>query len=250
MAVTSAALSIQPIQKRSAEQLAVVELRRLIVAGVLPAGERLTEVGLAEQLQLARATVRVALHQLSTEGLVSLVPYTGWSVASLTPDDAWEIFTLRSCIEGLAARLATERLAAESDGAGRKKIETAFAALVSACQQHPDQIAAPHIAAPLIAECDFDLHRTIVQLSGHSRLAYQYRQLESQVRMYIASSDALITDPGIIVAQHQPIIEAVIAGRADEAAALATQHNLSEGEVLVRHLRKRAFEAGAIPQRQ
>jgi DNA-binding GntR family transcriptional regulator len=231
MAVTSATLSlkssIKPVQKRSAEQLAVTELRRLIVAGVLPAGERLTEVGLAEQLQLARATVRVALHQLSTEGLVALVPYTGWSVARLMPDDAWEIFTLRSSLEGLAARLATQRL----DPGGRQQIAGAFAQLVDAC------VRADH---PLIAERDFDLHRTIVQLAGHGRLADQYRNLEQQVRMYIASSDALITDPQVIIAQHRPIVDAMLVGDDEEAGRLAANHNLSEGEVLVAHLKAKA----------
>jgi DNA-binding GntR family transcriptional regulator len=221
------AAGIKPVHKRSAEQLAVEQLRGLIAAGGIRPGARLTEIGLADQLQVARATVRVALHQLNAEGLVTLVPYTGWSVASLSPGDAWEIYTLRSSLEGLAARLATQRL----DGAGRQLIGGAFAELVDACGRADHR---------LIAERDFDLHRTIVQLAGHGRLADQYRNLEQQVRMYIASSDALIADPQAIVAQHRPIADAILAGDDGEAGRLAADHNLSEGGILVAHLKTKA----------
>jgi DNA-binding GntR family transcriptional regulator len=89
----------------------------------------------------------------------------------------------------------------------------------------------------MMAERDFDLHRALMELSGHGRLIEQYRQIEHQVRMYISSSDALIANPKHIVQQHLQLVEAVLAGRDDVAARLAEQHNLTEGEVLVAHLK-------------
>lgn len=41
-------------------------------------------------------------------GLVVLTPYSGWHVAELDEADIRERYTLRGCLEGLAARLAAE----------------------------------------------------------------------------------------------------------------------------------------------
>ncbi|MCX7865321.1 MAG: GntR family transcriptional regulator, partial [Novosphingobium sp.] len=65
------------VQKRSAEVQAADKLREAIVSGRIPLGARLTEVSSAEQLGVARSTIRTALHQLVQDGLVIQVPYTG-----------------------------------------------------------------------------------------------------------------------------------------------------------------------------
>ena len=100
---------LAPITRRSAESLALDRLRQAIIGGALPAGSRLTEMALAEQLATSRATIRTALHHLVAEGLAVQVPYTGWMVTSLTANDAWELVTLRASFESLAASLAAER---------------------------------------------------------------------------------------------------------------------------------------------
>jgi DNA-binding GntR family transcriptional regulator len=222
--------AIKPVQKRSAESQAAESLRESIVSGAIEPGVRLTEAKLAEQLQLSRATVRTALHQLSQEGLIIQIPYTGWEVMSLEADDAWELYTLRSALEALAARLLAERLTDIS----RREIEKSFGTLVQACEK-PD--------SRKIAQADFALHKTIIEMSCHRRLIEQYRLVEQQVRIYIMSSDALITDVKQIIAQHRPIIDAIFAGDALNAAYLAAAHNLSEGQVLVKFLKDRSAAA-------
>ncbi len=77
------------------------QLRHDIVFGALSPGDRLTEMKLAADFELSRATIRTALQQLATEGLIVQMPYTGWAVVSLTAHSAWELYTLRSPLEGL-----------------------------------------------------------------------------------------------------------------------------------------------------
>jgi DNA-binding GntR family transcriptional regulator len=98
-------IGIGPVVKVSAEARAADALRESIVAGKIEPGARITEVNLANRMSISRATVRVALHQLTKEGLVTQVPYTGWKVISLSAHDVWELYTLRSAIERLAGRL-------------------------------------------------------------------------------------------------------------------------------------------------
>jgi DNA-binding GntR family transcriptional regulator len=224
---------MQAVQKRSAEMLATDELRNSIVTGGLEPGTRLTEINLSDRLQVSRGTVRSALQLLSVEGLVTLVPYTGWSVMRLSSRDAWELYTLRASLESLAARLAAEELSATT----QTSLDAALASLIDACASH-DQKA--------IADRDFDLHKTIVDASGHKRLVEQYRLVEQQVRTYIASSDALISDPSAIVAQHEPILAAIFARKSASAAKLSEAHNITEGTKLMNYLRRHEASAANI----
>lgn len=218
-------LSITPVSKMPVEVQAAEALRDAIVAGRIAPGSRITESQLATQMNLSRASVRAALHQLAKEGLTSLKPYTGWTVVALSANDVWELYTLRSSLERLAARLLVE----SGDVEKTSTFASAYLALTGACAQG-DEAA--------IAEADFALHKALIQQSGHGRLSTQYETIERQIRMCIKSSDALVESPAAILEQHRPLAEAVLAGRADEAAQWAEMHNLIEGAKLREHLER------------
>jgi len=76
-------------------------LREEIVDGRLTAGDRLTEVGLAERLRVSRSTVREALRSLEARGLVEVLPYLGARVSVLSQADALELFRVRAAVEPL-----------------------------------------------------------------------------------------------------------------------------------------------------
>lgn len=228
-AKTSLAKAPQPhrIQKMPVEVQATQALRTDIVTGALAPGARLTEMKLAADFGLSRATIRTALQQLTKEGLVLQTPYTGWAVVTLTPKSAWELYTLRSALEGLAARLSAEALTAEA----RATLEQAFAALVEVCGRN---------APDAIADADFTLHKTIIALANHSRLEFQYQMVEQQIRMYIRCSDGFISDPSEIVEQHRAIVSSILSGTPDAAAHESERHNLLEGRRLVAALEAQA----------
>lgn len=218
--------ALAKIERRSTESQALDRLREAIVGGTLAAGARLTEQALAAHLGTSRATIRTALHHLVAEGLAVQVPYTGWMVTSLGADDAWELVTLRAGFERLAASLAAERATAE----GRAAITDAFEAMSRSARSRRGAAA---------TAADFEFHRAIVAASGHERLAEHYRRVAQQVRILIASSNALMSDPGQLVAQHKPIYEAILARDAGAAGDLALRHVEDEGATLLAHLRAR-----------
>lgn len=91
-------------------------LRELILNGALPQGERVTEAGLAELLQVSRTPVRLALAVLEQEDLVIGSPNRGFHVRRFTIDDMHDSIEVRSTLEGMAARLAAEKgLSADQD---------------------------------------------------------------------------------------------------------------------------------------
>ncbi|MFT3688984.1 GntR family transcriptional regulator [Paenirhodobacter sp.] len=218
---------LRPVARQSTETLVTDALRDYILSGEVAPGGRLTEIALSEQLGVARATLRTALHRLAAEGIILQIPYTGWQVASLTPQDVWEIWTLRGSLESLASRLA----------AAREEPEVRIA-LDRACQDLLDACASGGVQA--MSDADFALHRAIVEAAGHGRLAAQYRIVEQQVRLFIATSNRHVaTGPEDILAQHEPLIAALRARDPEAAARAAWQHDETEGHRLTEWLAHR-----------
>ena len=211
------------ITKTTLDVRAADILRQRIIDGELPAGERLTEIRLSEEFDLSRGTIRAALRLLLSEKLLIQVPYRGWEVAALTSDDAYELQTLRSPMDSLAARLAAERLTPS----GEKSLSRAFRSLERVCKGD-DRGAA--------ARTDFELHKTIVGISGHRRLGEFYELIAVHIQRYIFSSDALLRSDLELVDQHRPIVEAIFAKDGERAAGEACFHNDSEGKRLVEYL--------------
>ncbi|MGF1662814.1 MAG: GntR family transcriptional regulator [Kineosporiaceae bacterium] len=85
-------------------------VRDLIVGGAYGPGDRLGEVELAQALGVSRTPVREALRRLSAEGLVEITPNKGARVVLHDETDLDHVFELRAQVEGLAARLAADRV--------------------------------------------------------------------------------------------------------------------------------------------
>lgn len=227
--------TVGKVQKRSAEVQAADVLRAAIVSGGIPLGARLTEISAAEQLGVARSTIRTALHQLVQDGLVIQIPYTGWTVMTLSSRDAWELYTLRVSLETLAAGLVADKIALKQGAETiSESLTEAFATLKAACRTRDSAV---------IAAADMALHKRIILLSGHRRLSDQYSRIEHQVLIYIRSSDALVAEPEQIIRQHQPLIDALLKGDRAAASAALSRHIEDEGAVLVEHLKAAESES-------
>jgi DNA-binding GntR family transcriptional regulator len=213
------------VHRRSLDRRAADVLREEILSGRFPPGFRLVETWLAQQLHVSRGTVRAALAELAHQGLVEQVAYTKWSVPDLKAQDAWELYTLRASLEGLASYLAAEAMTV----AGQASLKESFARLVEAARVGN--------VGPAV-EADLALHKTIVALANHRRLTKQYEILEQQVRRYMASSNALMHDTQEVGDQHRPLVEAILAGKPTEAEALAKAHNMTEGRKLFGRLKE------------
>ncbi|HEV7135495.1 MAG TPA: GntR family transcriptional regulator [Steroidobacteraceae bacterium] len=197
----------ETINRQSLEAQAADLLRRQILGGELPAGERLLEIPIADRLGLSRGTIRAALRRLIEEGLVCHIPYTGYQVIEFADHDLWELYTLRGALESLATRLA----ALSIDGHGSGQLRAAFAQLLAAAE------AEDHERADRL---DRELHKLIVRLSGHERLLQHYVRVENQFRVYIALSNREV-DAREICESHRELVESICAGDAERAERLA-----------------------------
>ena len=65
---------------------------------------------IADEMGVSRMPVRDALRQLEATGLVETVPHRGTVVKDLSEIEIVELYQMRAVLEGLAARLASDRV--------------------------------------------------------------------------------------------------------------------------------------------
>jgi DNA-binding GntR family transcriptional regulator len=212
------------VERRSLVVQAAQILRQGILDGRFLPGSRLVETWLAEQMQLSRGTVRAALRELTHEGLVRAIPYTGWEVAELTIKDARELCTVRAALEGLAARLAAETISAEKV----EKLNVAYGRLAEAAQRRNRRQC---------VDDDLALHKTIFELSDNDQLIELYEHIEQQIRLFVAFSD-LRSDFDEFITWHAPLVKSIIEGEADAAERIAKENANRNGRELIAQLER------------
>jgi len=104
-------------------QQTLSKLRQAILEGRFQPNERLYEQKLCELIGVSRTSIREALRQLETEGLVCILPNRGPIVTKLTPQNALDIYQVREQLEGLAASLFAQRADASMVDALEQSVE-------------------------------------------------------------------------------------------------------------------------------
>ena len=91
-------------------EVVIENIRDAILSGDFPAGMRLTELQLADEMGVSRTPIREAIRNLEQEGLVVMIPRRGAYVADVSIHDINEVYEIRTALETLAAGLAAERI--------------------------------------------------------------------------------------------------------------------------------------------
>jgi DNA-binding GntR family transcriptional regulator len=206
-------------QPKKLDEYVADALREQILSGKLKPGARLVEASVAEGLGVSAGTVRAGFSTLRGEGLIRYEPNRGVSVATLTAEDAREIYSLRNYLEALATRLATERLSA----GGANLLGEAMSVL--------DEAVRAGSRADVI-RADMGLHVQILTLSGHRRLQDLYRGIGNQALLFMNLTEGFHQDQQEIVEVHRTLVDAILAREVERAESLALSHNTADGEAL------------------
>ena len=113
-------------------------LREDILSGRYEEYEELREVAIGEEMGVSRTPVREAFRQLELEGLIQIVPNKGAYVTGITEKDVKDIYMIRSLLEGLCARWATEHITEEQM---EEMEENVYLAEFHARKGHLEQLA-------------------------------------------------------------------------------------------------------------
>jgi DNA-binding GntR family transcriptional regulator len=209
-----------------------LELEQAIVAGDVPPGSVLRQEELSERFHVSRTPVREALRRLSALGLVSFEPNRGVRVRSLSERELYEAFLVRAELESLATELAalkrTPADVEELDAAERR-----FEELTRRLRHENGEDRYALTGDWVRANHAFhDVIYRIADVPMVEQIAKSARRTFSGQAVW-APGDATVDELyERNVQQHRAIREAVAAGSAAGARALARDHVLSSFELL------------------
>lgn len=198
------------------------QLVEAISVGRLMPGERLTQARIATLLDVSRQPVSHALQLLKHRGLVIQHGKRGLAVAPLDGARIWHLYQVREALDGLAARLAAERVSAGL--AGKKEVAAMQRVLRSGSSLDPSSETMELVRA------DVSFHQTLYQLSGNPEIA---STVSEQWPQFIRSMAAVLDTPErkiVVWTEHERIVEAVVSGDGAEAQRLARAHASRAGE--------------------
>jgi DNA-binding GntR family transcriptional regulator len=196
-------------------------LREAIVRGDIAPEARLVESEISTNFKMSRGAVRTALIRLEEEGLVVREPHRGARVRKVSDAEAVEILQVRAVLEGLAVRLTAERI----DDAGATRLRALL-------ERHRELLEGGDLLGA--SDANADLHAALLELSGHGTARRLIRALNSQTVRYQYRTILIPGRPAASVAEHTAIVEAVVAGRADEAEAAMRNHLFNVAQAVQR----------------
>ncbi len=190
------------------------ELATAIVRGELAPGERLSEQALVTRYGGSRAPIREAIQKLEARNLVVRVPHAGARVVSLSLEELRDIYEVRLELEGMACRLAAERMS-----------DADISALEKLLEEHARSIEADQGLSYYQKSGNLDFHYRIIEGSKNSRLHQMLcGDLYHIIRMYRYRTSTSSERPLQALKEHQRIVEAIKSRDPQLAELLMRRH--------------------------
>jgi DNA-binding GntR family transcriptional regulator len=203
------------------------QVRQEIVTGEIPAGSKISEPVLAARYGISRGSLREAMRRLEATNLVERRPNLGARVITLSNEQLLEIYVIREALEGMAARLAAERMP-----------EPAIAELKALLAQHRRDVAGTDWQTYFQQEGDLDFHFRIVQGSGNRRLIdILCNDLYHLARMYRCQFGMRSDRAEEALKEHELVADAIADHDGELAEWLMRRHIRTSRRAIERRLR-------------
>jgi DNA-binding GntR family transcriptional regulator len=205
------------------------QLLEAIADGTLAPGQRLRQANLADRMGVSRQPVSHALHLLKRQGLVEETGRQGLRIVPLDPIRVMQLYQVREAIDGLAARLAAQLVAARFADTGE----------LDSLQRQLTAGAAFDAATPIptLVRADTDFHRTLYRLSGNPAIEEMTAPLWPHLMRSMA---AVLREPDYAARvwrhEHAAILHHILAGDPSGAETAARDHAATAGRVTAEQL--------------
>ncbi len=198
--------ALAPLRQETAplRRKIAASLRAAIESGGLPPGARLVEKDLCQQLNVSRTSLREAIRELESEGLLITGVGGGVAVAGMTEAEARNIYRVRGALEALAAEQFAER---------------ADDAMIGALDQAAKRLAVAYdgaaIAEMLAAKRHF--YETLCLGAGNPVVMDLLNRLNARINLLRTSSLGAQGRLAVSIGEIQALVAAL--ARRDAAAA-------------------------------
>ncbi|SCK23274.1 phosphonate utilization associated transcriptional regulator [Variovorax sp. HW608] len=223
--------AIAQLQCNSLANLVQTEIERMILAGELPSGAKLTESTLADQLGVSRGPVREAFRMLEEAGLVRTEKNRGVFVRDVPIEEALQIFEVRAAMD-----LYVGRKLAQSLGTTQVK---ELRQLVDAMEQ-----AVKAENAQDYHRFNLKFHDRLLELAGNDKLLATYRKLVNELSLF-RRQNLTRESMAVYSREHRQIVKAIAAGDADAAGQAMFQHVMNSRERTLRNYEQKLAETAA-----
>ncbi|MFC7787956.1 GntR family transcriptional regulator [Microbacterium sp. MAHUQ-60] len=209
----------------------IAALRQAILDFQLKPGQRLVERELIEQLGVSRTTIREALRELTSEGLVTVVPQRGAMVTAPSLDDAVDLYEVRASLESLVVQRFVERATDDEVTRLHDTVED-LAALASETDD---------IRAILAAKDRF--YAVLIAGAGSSALQQLLEGIQARVQVLRATSLSEAGRAPEVVRELRAVVEAISARDAERASRLCAEHVRAAAATALSSLRQAEAES-------
>ncbi|MDM8167878.1 GntR family transcriptional regulator [Roseovarius sp.] len=202
------------IEARSLVEAVTERLEASIISGDLEPGTRLREQVLAKEYGISRGPLREAIRRLEGRRLLERKANIGVSVVALSLRRLDELLKVREALEGMACRLAAERIEQDEVDQIRKLLdEHALRDEVLSGEGYYQQSG------------DFDFHFRIAKASGNEYLMDMISgDLYDLLRIYRYKSSTMTGRAVHALREHATIVDALEARDPDAAEAAMRTH--------------------------
>jgi DNA-binding GntR family transcriptional regulator len=183
---------------------------------------RLDERSLSLQLGVSRTPIREAMNLLENEGFLRTRPRRGVFIVRKTKKEVVEMIQVWAALEGMAARLITQR-ASDADIAGLRRMFDDFVGQNPA--EHVDEYS----------DANIEFHQAIMRLSGSQLIASLTENLFIHVRAIRKATIRKGDRAERSIVDHLNIVEALERRDTEAAERLAREHTLGLAEFVERH---------------
>ena len=197
------------VLRKTKKEVLVDMLRDAILSGELEPGARLFQEQLAERYEVSPTPVREAIQQLVAEGALKHSSYKGVQVAEINLTEAREVYLIRAALEELATRLAVPNLKISD-------IQRLHVIQVEISAQAEDGDVA------LIRKLNYEFHMLIYAAAEAPQLNHIVKSL--WVKSPCDTLGVIPNRPGMIVQEHQLVIDAIAQGNAERAGQCMKAH--------------------------
>jgi DNA-binding GntR family transcriptional regulator len=187
------------------------QIRKAIQDGRYAPGQRLIESDLMESFEVTRGPLREALRRLGTEGVVQLIPNRGAIVRMFSLKELFDLFKIRESVEGLAARLAAEKMV---DAQAR----SSFARAIQKIKQAQDD---PNTSFSLENQT---IHDLILHHADNEQLSLLMKRLQLPIIRFQIRASVDEDYRNASRAEHEDVIEAILSGDSDRAELAMKAH--------------------------
>ena len=181
-----------------------------IVQGVIPTGDIITEVRVAESLGVSRTPIREAFRRLEQESLIRDIG-KGYAVLGITEENLIDIMEIRTLLEPLASYYAAKNITPK--GIQELKDILDLQEFYSA-KQDIDHLR----------EEDEMFHDVICRISGRTVIAETLLPLHRKTRLYRRISIENDNRRSLSLDEHKQIFQAIADSNSDLAAQLTAEH--------------------------